>query len=180
MMKDIPQTTWLNPKIEIVHSRIHGKGMRAFADIRQEETVLIWGGECYTDKAGANAVRRQGKAVMQWDEDVFSYEIAGDDDLYAVNHSCDPNSWMADAFTLIARRTIASGEEITTDYALWEMDDQFISSWTCQCGAPCCRGRVTGNDWKIRVLQQRYAGHFSPLINTLIQTMLCTSPDTLE
>lgn len=163
--------TWINPRIEIFNSPIHGRGLRAIADIIQGETVLIWGGECYTDKNGAIAAQRQGKAIMQWDEDVFSFETAGDEDLFAVNHSCDPNSWMEDAFTLISRRAIMSGEEITTDYALWEMNEQFISSWICHCGAGCCRRRVTGNDWKSRILQQRYAGHFSPWVNTLISAM---------
>ncbi|KQC14641.1 MAG: hypothetical protein APR63_05255 [Desulfuromonas sp. SDB] len=49
-----------------------------------------------------------------------------------------------------------SGEEVTTDYALWQLDEHFISSWICHCGAAYCRGRVTGNDWKSQVLQQRY------------------------
>ena len=171
MEKKIPPKTWISSKVEYCESQIHGMGLRAIADIRQDEAVLTWEGECYTDKNGAIAAKRQGKAIIQWDENIFSYETVGDDELYAVNHSCDPNSWMADAFTLIARRDIIPGEEITTDYGLWQMDENFISSWICNCGAACCRGRVTGNDWKLEVLQQRYAGHFSPWINTLIQAM---------
>jgi len=162
--------TWINPKVELLNSGIHGRGMKAAAAIGEGEKVLIWGGECYTDKAGAMTYQQQGKAVMQWDEDIFSFETDGDDDLYAVNHSCDPNTWMVDAFTLTARRAISPGEEITADYGLWEMDESFISSWSCHCGASCCRRRVTGNDWKAQVLQQKYAEHFSPLINNLIRS----------
>jgi len=33
------------------------------------------------------------------------------------NHSCDPNLWLAGAYTLAARRPIAAGEEVTSDYA---------------------------------------------------------------
>lgn len=171
MVKNIPPETWINPKIEHFNSQIHGRGLRVIAGIRQDEAVLTWGGECYTDKAGAIAAQRQGKAIMQWDEDVFSFETDVDDDLYAVNHSCDPNSWMLDAFTLVARRDIIPGEEITADYALWETNEHFISSWKCNCGAAYCRGRITGNDWKSQALQQRYAGHFSPWINSLIQAI---------
>ena len=57
---------------------------------------------------------------MQRDTDLFSIEDRGDDDGYFVNHSCNGNLWMTDAFTLTARRDINKDEEITADYALWE------------------------------------------------------------
>jgi uncharacterized protein len=53
--------------------------------------------------------------------------ITADDDLHLVlppgqpnhygNHSCDPNLWWADAYTLVARRPIEAEEEVTSDYA---------------------------------------------------------------
>ena len=36
----------------------------------------------------------------------------------SVNHSCDSNLWMADEVTVVARRDIGAGEELTLDYAL--------------------------------------------------------------
>jgi len=165
-MKQIHKT-WISPKIKICNSPIQGKGMFAISDIYKDETLIIWG-DCYTDKAGALFAQQQGKGIMQWDEDIFSYEISGNNDYYSINHSCDPNCWMSDAFTLIAKRTIKSGDEITADYALWETDENFISYWKCNCGSELCRGQVTGNDWKNIELQQRYKGHFSPLINKWI------------
>ncbi len=36
----------------------------------------------------------------------------------SLNHSCDSNLWMADEATVVARRDIAAGEELTLDYAL--------------------------------------------------------------
>ncbi|MCD4829766.1 MAG: SET domain-containing protein-lysine N-methyltransferase [Candidatus Cloacimonetes bacterium] len=159
--------TWINPKIRICDSSIQGKGMFALSDIHEDETLIIWG-DCYTDKAGAIIAQQQGKGIMQWDDDVFSYETSEKNDEYSINHSCDPNSWMSDAFTLIARRAIKSGDEITADYALWETNESFISSWNCNCGSELCRGQITGNDWKNIELQRRYEGHFSPLINKRI------------
>ncbi|MBA3492113.1 MAG: SET domain-containing protein [Rubrobacteraceae bacterium] len=32
----------------------------------------------------------------------------------SVNHSCDPNLWMADEATVVARRDIGAGEELTS------------------------------------------------------------------
>jgi uncharacterized protein len=84
------------------------------------------------------------------------------------NHSCDPNVWMVDEVTLAARRDIAKDEELTADYALWEEDENTIMQWACSCRSPLCRGTVTGRDWRLRDLRERYRGHFSPFINDRI------------
>jgi D-alanine-D-alanine ligase len=57
------------------------------------------------------------------------------------NHSCEPNTVM-DGLNLVARREIASGEELTLDYA--EFLDAESEAFECRCGAPACRGRVAG------------------------------------
>jgi hypothetical protein len=62
-----------------------------------------------------------------------------------LNHSCDPNTWMTDEVTLVARRDIGQDEEVTADYAMWEAED-----------------------WRHPELQRRYRGHFSPFINERI------------
>jgi len=130
---------------------------------------LVWGGE-FTDALGAQNAKEQGKHVMQWDADLYGIEEKGDDLDYFINHSCDSNTWMKDAYTLVARRDIEVGEEITADYALWEADPDFISKWECHCGSPICRHKVTGKDWQLPEIQERYTGHFSPLINKKINT----------
>jgi hypothetical protein len=75
---------------------------------------------------------------------------------------------MLDARTVGARRDIAAGEELTVDYALFSV----VPEWRmdCHCGSSRCRGVVTGNDWRLLELQQRYAGHFSPFINARMRT----------
>jgi hypothetical protein len=35
---------------------------------------------------------------------------------------------------------------------------------TCNCGSPLCRRIVTGEDWKIPELQQRYGDHWIPAL----------------
>lgn len=165
----IPSKDWFSPKIEFKKSRVHGQGMFAVSPITIGETVVVWGGEGYTDSKGAQSAAAQGRLVMQWDEDLFSVETRGDDPTYFVNHSCDPNLWMRDAFTLVARRAIQPGEEITADYALWEANEDYVSSWECHCGSPSCPHRITGEDCRMSELQSRYAEHFSPLIKKRIQ-----------
>lgn len=55
-------------------------------------------------------------------------------------------------------RDIEAGEELTTDYALFDDSD---ASMECLCGRPLCRGRIDGRDWRRADLQERYRGYFS-------------------
>ena len=177
--KDIPKiltkpladgSSWITPKAEIKESPIGGKGMFAVGDIALGEVVTVWQGT-YTDQKGAEKAKQEGKLVMQWDDNLFSVEDRGDDDGYFINHSCDSNLWMEDAYTLIARKYIKSGEEITADYALWEADENYISKWECSCGSIDCRKKITGKDWRINKIQEKYKDHFSPLINKRIKML---------
>jgi uncharacterized protein len=47
----------------------------------------------------------------------------------------------------------------------------------CHCASTLCRGVVTANDWQLPVLQERYAGHFSPFINARIATRNGSPPE---
>jgi len=163
--------SWMSPKVKVRQSEVHGRGIVAVSEIAKDESILVWGGASYTNKAGALEALRQGKGVMQWDDDVFSCEVEGDDsddEAFLINHSCDPNAWRSDAYTICARREIHPGEEITADYALWLFEEGRVSSWRCHCGSHLCRGQVTGADWKDPGLRERYHGHFSPLLNKRI------------
>ena len=159
--------SWLDSRIAPGPSAVHGQGMFGNANIEAGEVVMIWGGEFVRRERAAGA-RARGKLLIQLDDDLFSVEERGDDPTYFTNHSCDPNVWMLDAVTLVARRVIAPGEELTLDYALFESEEDTVLPWGCICGAYVCRKRVTGRDWRRPDLQMRYAGHFSPLINRRI------------
>lgn len=174
MRRVIPLDTWISPKIEIRKSLLGGKGMFALEDIKEGERIMVWGGEWgkdYVDKAGVHRAKHEEKQIMQWDSDLFSIETPGESLGYFINHSCDPNAWMIDAFTHVARREIKKGEEITTDYALMEADENYVAKWSCRCNSPLCRRKFTGKDWRLPELQERYKGHFSPLINKRIKAL---------
>jgi hypothetical protein len=178
-----PQESWISPKTEVRESAAHGRGTFAVAAIAAGETVQVWGqlwqGELaveYTASAvRAAAAASRGLVVMQWDDDLFSIERRGGDPGYFINHSCDSGLWFADAFTLLARRPAAPGDELTLDYALFEGDQSFRADWACRCGAGSCRGVVTGRDWMRSDLQDWYAGRFTPLLNKRIAAT--RSPD---
>ena len=172
---DVPRDMWLNPKTELRSSSTHGTGIFATARIDAGEVVIVWG-EMWdgrrvitwtADAAQAEAAGAEELLVMRFDTELWSIEPPGTNPGYFINHSCDSNVWMDDAFTLTARRSIEPEEELTIDYALLEPDVEW--EFECGCRSPVCRGIVTGDDWRRPELQVRYRSHFSPLINKLIE-----------
>jgi hypothetical protein len=83
-----------------------------------------------------------------------------------LNHSCDPNTWF-DGEVLVTRRAVAAGEELTYDYATGPADWNGRALF-CHCETYRCRQVVEPEDWRIPQLQQRYAGHFAPSVQQLI------------
>ncbi|MBA3533726.1 MAG: SET domain-containing protein-lysine N-methyltransferase [Ardenticatenales bacterium] len=129
--------------------------------------MMVWGGDVYTDEQ----LRAMPPLEGNWsysiiEEGLYLFGPADAMD-YFINHSCDPNLWLTDAVTLVARRDIQPGDEIRGDYAIWESEPSYVLE-PCQCGSRLCRARVTGNDWMIPKLQVRYEGHFLPFLSQRI------------
>jgi release factor glutamine methyltransferase len=159
---------WLDPLIAVRPSRIEGLGLFAATPIRRGAVVGILGGRAIDDEELGHIARTREKYNSAAIDEGVNLLLEDDELIARGNHSCDPNLWMRDAFTLEARRDIALGEEVTVDYGLqtaveWEMP--------CNCGSPLCRGVIRGTDWQIPELQQRYAGHFSPFLNERIAAL---------
>lgn len=164
--------TWTDPRQELRASPTAGIGAFASAPIGAGEPVEIVGGRLMDEEQfrafQATAARFN---AIQIDEDLHLVE---EPEITAarggsLNHSCDANLWLADEVTIVARRPIAAGEELTVDYALFTTDPGWALERPCACGAPDCRGRVTGEDWRLAAVRTRYAGHFSPFINRRIE-----------
>ena len=169
MNRQYRENSWLDPRIEVRRSGTAGHGSFASAEIAAGDVVIEWGGVVLTkDRLGS--VRAEPDSEIPIGEGLFIVTPAGASDLrdYFLNHSCDPSLWMVDEVTFAARRALAAGEELTADYAFWQDEDALVASWTCACGSPLCRGRVTGADWRRPDLQSRYRGHFSPFVNARI------------
>ena len=155
--------SWRDPRLAIRPSALHGRGTFATAFIAAGETVSVWEhrvllpSDVGTAPPGELWSRRDGTHVWVPPNDPTTAE-------HLLNHSCDPNVWMSDEVTLVARRDIGTDEELTADYALWELDPTWVARFRCRCGASMCRDIVTGRDWESPDLQQRYAGHFHPVL----------------
>jgi SET domain-containing protein len=164
---------WFDRRIVMRRSPIHGTGVFATHPIRAGER-LIWvsGGVVYTSedwRTGRVQLDPEQYNEGQIGEDLF---IATPKSLYYyVNHSCDPNMLNDTAW-----RDIQAGEEITTDYAYCEASPSYRLE-PCACGSRLCRGRVTGDDWKLPELQRRYRGYFTPHIERMIQAL--SAPEKL-
>lgn len=159
-----PEKSCRSPMTEVRESPISGRGLFATGFIPAGEMVVRFGGY-YTNQKEAKEAEKNGKLVMRWDTDLFSVEDIGKDEGYFINHSCDSDLWMTDAFTLVARRNIYPKQEITVDYALWE-EPHYLAEWLCNCKKPNCRKRITGQDYK--KVADDYKNHFSPFINKLL------------
>ena len=168
------ETSWYDPRVEIRPSGIQGGGMYARAPFRAGETVAIIGGAPMTDAEFAayrTTVERYNASQVGEDLHLVDFIQAPDQVEGSLNHSCDSNLWMNDEVTITARRDIVAGEELTLDYALITSDPDWRLDRPCQCGSPVCRRIVTGDDWRLPNVQQRYAGHFAPFLNTRIKML---------
>ena len=84
--------------------------------MKKDETVVIFGGTLFS-RSDIDTGKANNRTLMQISEDSWlgnrADEPLGDD--YCINHSCDPNLWMKDEVTLVARTDIAPGVEVTMD-----------------------------------------------------------------
>ena len=162
---------WVSPKTEPRQSGSSGWGVYANEAIAQDERVAVFGGHVVTfDLFEKLPQHCQDYSYQIADDLVFAYldvSEMGDNDCF--NHSCHPNAGWRGHLELIALRDIATDEELTFDYATCLTAD--FGDMDCECGAPNCRGRVTGEDWQLPELQQLYRGYFQPYIEAKISRL---------
>jgi hypothetical protein len=164
-------TSWYDARVEIRPSLIQGGGMFARQSIQAGEIVAIVGGTVMTeDEFHAYIATVPRFNATQIGEHLHLVDLiqAPETGEGSINHSCDSNLWLQDEVTIVARRTIAPGEEFTLDYALTTVEPHWQLDQPCQCGMTACRRSIRGTDWQLPEVQQRYQGHFAPFINERI------------
>ncbi len=156
--------SYRSSKTEVRVSPIEGQGLFAVRPIRKGEVVAVKGGHILDGKA-LRAVEAQIADSFIRIGDGFFIGARRQGEVKAnklyLNHSCDPNLGIRGEITFVAMRSIRAGEELTYD---WAMEDTGPATVNCRCGAKICRGKITGNDWRIPALQKRYTGYFSAYI----------------
>lgn len=171
-MKQYLPRTWVNPKLKLGKSKIHGEGVFTDEKIPKEEKIMEFGGKLISKE---EAFSGNYKSRSVWIVDTGKYLALPKSDTEKsldenINHSCDANTWLIYEVTIVAKRNIEAGEEITLDQGTWNFED---SSYTdnekpCSCGGKDCRKVLTKDDWKISSVQERYSGHFHPMIQEMI------------
>jgi SET domain-containing protein len=150
--------SYLNPKCE---SRDKDTGCGVFAKefISKGELISLWGGSVVQRNELNPDMPRFTQRVLQIDEDLFLLTAEQPEPNDCFNHSCEPNVGFTGQIGLLAMRDIEAGEELCFDYAM--SDGEPYDEFDCHCGSRTCRGKVTGNDWKLPELWNRYDGYFS-------------------
>lgn len=163
--------SWITPKARKgVTSTISGRGLFAVEPIAAGEVVAVKGGHVLTTAELRGLPEQLQESDVQIADDL--HLAAVDDEEYQsvmlfLNHSCDPNVGFAGNVVLVAMRDVAPGDELTTDYALF---DDYEGSMPCHCGSVTCRGTIDGRDWQRADLQARYRGFFSWYLARRIET----------
>jgi len=164
-------------KVRVNHGGIAGRSWFAGEDIKEGELVW-WPDEELNNKYTADypadlvlstwPADKQGIAYevspgvmnapridLDWEKEI-PMELMED---FFINHSCAANVWFHPTENkFLARRDIKQGEEITYDYGTTECNTKWFMD--CLCGLECCRGRITGDDWKKPEFRKAFKGHF--------------------
>lgn len=159
----------ISDKVEIRNKSLNGKGLFAKSNIKKGEIVFIKGGHILKrDQIFSSGVINSyfpisdeyflGATNKSEEEQIKLYE----------NHSCNPNCGIRGEITFVAMRDIKKDEELTVDYAFIDNEDY---SFNCTCGAKNCRKVITGRDWRIKEIQDKYYEYFANYLKQKIDEM---------
>lgn len=164
-------SSYISPKLEArAIPAKGGYGIYARQPVAVGELLIVWGGKIY-DEAGLETLppaRRMHSVQVEEGLYLVSHAEFPAEEADFLNHSCTPNTGFMGQISLISLRDIQPDEEICIDYAM--CDGSPYDEFTCACGAPDCRGQVTGNDWRKPDLQARYRGYFIPYLQRRIES----------
>jgi hypothetical protein len=155
-------SSYISPKARKgTPSSIEGRGLVAVAPIRAGEVVAVKGGHIVETKALLRLSGRLQNSEIQIAEGLHLVALTNEEYepvMLFINHSCEPNVGFAGNVVLIAMRDVEAGEELTTDYAMFDTLD---GTMDCRCGSASCRRSIRGDDWQLPELQAKYHGFFS-------------------
>ena len=162
-------TSWFSPKTEKRSSPIQGRGLFARHAISKGEIIAVKGGAIMDSDSFALVRDQVSPAEIQIEDGLYIAPPSRDEveaNILCLNHSCSPNVGVRGQITFVAMCEIPAGSELTIDYAMIDGDPS--ERMDCSCGTPECRKVITGEDWRLPQLHQRYRGYFSRYIEDRI------------
>ena len=148
--------------VELRQSGIHGVGVFASRVFEAGETILVIDD---SRVVGAEHPLRPelGEFSFHCDYLAGGKVVLMPSPERHINSSCDPSAfvrWVDGVRTVVARRVINPGEEITYDYII---DCHGGMVWHCQCGASRCRGTIVSSFFELAPeFQREYLPLLSP------------------
>jgi uncharacterized protein len=130
----------LNFSLENKPSKIDGKGAFALQPIPARRKIGNLGGEVISlREARKRAAQTKRVAMVEFGDGRALDASIHPNELRYVNHSCQPNTYMRVANSLVefySLRSIKKGEELTCNYGETHHDGKL----KCRCGAASCQG----------------------------------------
>jgi SET domain-containing protein len=141
--------SWISPKARKgTSSDIAGRGLFATERIDPGEIVAVKGGHIVTTRQLAELPDPLPNSEVQIADGLHLVAVSPEEYepvMLFINHSCEPNVGLAGNVVVIAMREVNAGEELTTDYALF---DDYDGQMTCHCKTASCRRVIDGHDWR--------------------------------
>ena len=140
-------------RIQTRRSGVHGKGVFAFQDLAEGETLIEYVGEIVTWKEALRRHPHDPKDPNHTfyfhidEKHVIDAKYGGNSSRW-INHSCAPNCEADEEEGRVfikALRNIKAGEELFYDYGLIidaPYTKKLKAEYPCWCGAPDCRGTL--------------------------------------
>ena len=161
-----------HPAIAVGPSKIHGLGVVAQGRIDANEILVRFGGMLLPSQFRRESTVARSTAIGVSDSVVLAERVGIPRDTSDyINHSCEPNSGLLDALTLVATGPLNVGDEVTIDYAYWEADEDWLLKGPCSCGSIICRRTISGRDWRSQPVAARCLTWASPFIRRRIQSL---------
>jgi uncharacterized protein len=159
---------YINQKVILKEAPGKGKGLFANAKISKGEIVSISGGIIVQAENWESFKQEFGDYAYFIEENFLIAPLNPEKPSadWMMNHCCEPNCGVKGQIVFVALRDIEAGEELLYDYAMTETDPEYKMDLRCE--QKTCRKKLTGNDWKLPDLQQKYDGHFSLYIQEKI------------
>jgi len=161
--------SYLSPKTKIAKSKISGLGLFVTKHIAKNEIVSIKSGHIVDTKTLERLSKVTGNSELQIEDDFFLAPLTKKEKsatMMYLNHSCEPNIGLEGNIVFVAMRDVKAGEELTMDYAIFDVANRY--EMVCNCQTKRCRKIIKGGDWKKLILQKRYKGYFSTFIQRKI------------
>lgn len=170
--KELICHSYISKPIEQRPSSINGQGLfcKTNYEIHANELLLIKGGhELHKEEMSASKII---DSYMQIGENLYLAAKTQEEEPQIkifINHSCSPNVRIENKRAFVSLLDIKKPDvELTVDYSFIDNESY---RFKCNCGRPNCRKIITGYDWQLKSVQNKYKKeYFSSYIQSKINT----------